>query len=229
MHASSSSRMSSRLASVTDDTFVINIDETAVHTINARTHALARKGDWENRRPEMEVTRSDRECTTLICAVAADGSKLRPCVLKKPSGEAALMRDRRWAAIRCDGWTNAEMYMEYIWRVILPYTQGQAATIVHDGFKAHHTEDVLSFLLCHNLFPIDVPAKQTSTLQPLDVGVFGPMKAKSKRRWNKEKQRNRERADSQYISMSVHVDVFNEMRGRTVRRAWEEAIPALAA
>ncbi len=207
---------------------VINVDETAVRTINTRTHALARKGDWEKRRPEVQVTRSDRECTSLICAAAADGSKLRPCVLKKSSGEAALTRDRRWEVISCDGWTNQAVYMEYMWRVVLPYTQGQAATIVHDNFRAHHTEDVLSFLLCHNLFPIDVPAKETNSLQPLDVGVFGPLKAEAKRRWNEEKRRNRQRADSQYISMSIHVDVFNQMSARTVRRAWEEAIPALA-
>jgi hypothetical protein len=118
--------------------------------------------------------------------------------------------------------------MEYMWRVVLPYTQGQAATIVHDDFRAHHTEDVLSFLLCHNLFPIDIPAKETNSLQPLDVGVFGLLKAEAKRRWNEEKRRNRQRADSQYISMSKHVDVFNQMSARTVRRAWEEAIPALA-
>ena len=130
--------------------------------------------------------------------------------------------------IRCGGWTDADVYMEYMWRVILPHTQGQATTIVHDSLSAHHTEDVLSFLLCHNLFPIDVPPKQTNTLQPLDVGVFGPLKAESKRRWNEEKRRNRERADSQYISMSIHVDVFNRMHADTVRRAWEEAIPALA-
>lgn len=207
---------------------VINVDETAVRTINTRTHALARKGEWKTRRPVVVVTRSDRECTSLICAVAADGSKLRPCALKTRRGEAALSRDSRWEVIRCGGWTNADVYMEYIWRVILPYTQRQAATIVHDSLSAHHTEDVSSFLLCHNLFPIDVPPKQTSTLQPLDVGVFGPLKAQARRRWNEEKQKNRQRADSQYISMSIHVDVFNRMHADTMRRAWEEAIPALA-
>jgi hypothetical protein len=197
---------------------VINVDETAVRTINTRTHALARKGEWETRRPVMEVTRSDRECTSLICAVAADGSKLRPCALKTRRGEAALSRDSRWEVIRCGGWTNADVYMEYIWRVILPYTQGQAATVVHDSLSAHHTEDVSSFLLCHNLFPINVPPKQTNTLQPLDVGVFGPLKAQARHRWNEEKQKNRQRADSQYVSMSIHVDVFNQMHAATVTR-----------
>jgi DDE superfamily endonuclease len=207
---------------------VINVDETAVRTIRPRSHALARRGDWKHNRPVMKVTRSDRESTSLVCAVAADGTKLRPCVLSSRRTEAALRRDNRWEAITCGGWTNEAVYMEYIWRVILPYTAGRPATIVHDSLTTHHTDDVLSFLLSHNLFPIDIPAGQTATLQPLDVGVFGPIKATAKQHWNEEKQKDRVRVDTQHLSMSLHVEAFTQLSRSTVKKAWAEAVPALA-
>jgi transposase-like protein len=207
---------------------VINIDETAVRTIRPRSHALAKRGKGKHSRPVMRVTRSDRESTSLVCAVAADGTKLRPCVLSSHRTEAALRRDRRWEAITCGGWTNEAVYKEYLQRVILPYTAGRPATIVHDSLNSHHTDDVLSFLSAHNLSTIDVPAGQTSTLQPLDVGVFGPVKARAARRWNEEKLKDRGRADTQLASMSLHVEAFTQLSRDKVRKAWAEAVPALA-
>lgn len=207
---------------------VINVDETGIRTIRPPSHALARRGDWKVNRPVMKVTRSDRESTSLICAVAADGSKLRPCVLSSRRTEAALRRDRRWEAITCGGWTDAAVYMEYMERVILPYTGGRPATIVHDSLRSHHTPAVLSFLREHSLSSITIPPGETPTLQPLDVGIFGPLKAAARRRWREEKQRNTERPDTQLLSVSLHVEAFTQITRETVRRAWVEAVPALA-
>jgi hypothetical protein len=178
-------------------------------------------------RPVMKVTRSDRESTSLICAVAADGSKLRPCVLSSRRTEAALRRDRRWESITRGEWTNAAVYLDYMERVILPYTKGRPATIVHDSLRSHHTPAVLSFLREHGLSSISIRAEQTPTLQPLDVGIFGPLKAAAQRRWREEKQRTRERPDTQLLSMSLHVEAFTQITRGTVRRAWEEAVPGL--
>jgi hypothetical protein len=208
---------------------VINVDETGVRTINTRRRALARKGDWERQRPVVEVTRSTRESTSLVCAVAADGSKLRPCVLTSRRSEASLRKDSWWDVIRCGGWTDAAVYIEYLKRVILPYTAGRPATLVHDSLTAHHTDDVLSFLSDNNISLITVPPGETDTLQPLDVGVFGPLKARAKRRWNEEKAKDKSRADTQHASMSLHVEAFAHINRRTVRAAWEEAVPLLAA
>ena len=206
---------------------VINVDETGVRTIRPPSHALARKGDWKVRRPVMKVTRSDRESTSLVCAVAADGTTLRPCVLSSRRTEAALRRDTRWDSITCGGWTTAAVYLDYLQRVILPYTRGQPATIVHDSLTSHNTRAVLSFLRKHKLSVINIPAGQTPTLQPLDVGIFGPLKATARRRWKEEKQRNRECPDTQLLSMSLHVEALTQITPDTVRRAWEEAIPGL--
>jgi hypothetical protein len=206
---------------------VINIDETGIRTIRPRSHALAKKGSGMHSRPVMRVTRSDRESTSLVCAVAADGTKLRPCVLSSRRTEAALRKDSRWEAITCGGWTNEEVYIEHLQRVILPYTAGRPATIVHDSLTSHHTATVLSFLHQHNLSSITVPAGETSTLQPLDIGVFGPIKANAGRRWNEEKRKNRERADTQLMSMSLHVVAFAQLKRQAVRKAWADAVPAL--
>jgi len=59
------------------------------------------------------------------------------------------------------------------------------------------------------------------------VGIFGPLKAAAQRRWREEKQRHRERPDTQLLSMSVHVEAFTQITRETVRRAWEEAVPGL--
>lgn len=150
------------------------------------------------------------------------------CVEDK-EGEAALSRDNWWEVIGCGGWTNEAVYMEYLWRVVLPYTGGRPATIVHDSLTSHNTPAVTSFLHFHNLSPIVVPAGETSRLQPLDVGVFGPLKSHVRARWNEEKQKHRGRVDTQYASMSLHVEALTEMRREVVRHALEKAVPALAA
>jgi hypothetical protein len=102
---------------------VINIDETSVRTVRPPRTAVARKGWDRGRRPVLTVTRSDRESTSLVCAVAANGHLLQPCVLRGKRGEAALSKDSRWVTIQSGGWTNEAAYIEYVWRVILPYTR----------------------------------------------------------------------------------------------------------
>jgi DDE superfamily endonuclease len=207
---------------------VINIDETSVRTVRPARTAVARKGWNRGRRPVLTVTRSDRESTSLVCAVAANGHLLQSCVLRGKRGEAALSKDSRWVTIQSGGWTDEAAYIEYVWRVILPYTRGRPATIVHDSLTAHNTVNVLAFLRTHQLSSIIVPAGHTSTLQPLDVGVFGPVKAKAQCRWREEKQRDRMRADTQLLSISLHVEALKGMSRQQLRRAWEKAVPALA-
>lgn len=207
---------------------VINVDETSVRTVRAPRTAVARKGWDGGRKPILTVTRSEKESTSLVCAVAANGNLLQPCVLRSRRSEAGLREDNRWVSINCGGWSTAEVYMEYVWRIILPYTKGKPATIVHDSLTVHSTPHVLAFLHTHQLSSIIIPKGNTSTLQPLDVGVFGPMKAKAKYRWIEEKQKDRDRADTQLFSMSLHVKALREMTRAQLRRAWEKAIPALA-
>lgn len=54
------------------------------------------------------------------------------------------------------------------------------------------------------------------------------MKAKAKYRWKEEKQKDRDRADTQLLSMSLHVEALTEMTRAQLSRAWEKAIQALA-
>lgn len=104
---------------------VINVDETSVRTVRAPRTAVARKGWDAGRKPILTVTRSEKESTSLACAVAANGNLLQPCVLRSRRSEAGLREDNRWVSINCVGWSTAEVYMEYVWRVILPYTRGK--------------------------------------------------------------------------------------------------------
>jgi hypothetical protein len=207
---------------------VVNVDETAIRTIVAPRRALAYSGGGARSRPSLRTTRSDRECTTLICAVAADGTALMPCVLARKQTEAAVRRDRRWVTIQSSGWTDAAVYRDYIERVILPYTRGRPATLVHDSYRAHHHASVLRLLREHDITSVMVPPGHTDTAQPLDVGVFGPVKARAARWWREHKRLHPAAPDHQLDSVSWHVRAFRELSRATIRKAWAQAVPLLA-
>ncbi len=73
--------------------------------------------------------------------------------------------------------------IDYMHRVIIPHTDNQPCILTLDCYSCYLTASVLRFAYTHNIHFVTIPAETTSTLQPLDVKVFGAIKAKWRAAW----------------------------------------------
>src|SRR6266481_7087388 len=80
------------------------------------------------------------------------------------------------------GWTNNEIFAQWFAQVFIPFAQGRnksgtSILLIIDGHASHETPEVQQ--LCYAASPPVIlyclPPKTTHKLQPLDVGVFGPL------------------------------------------------------
>lgn len=73
-------------------------------------------------------------------------------------------------------WLDEDVIVDWMCRVIQPYTQNKPCVLLLDNSKVHKTEKVLHAARQLNALLVYVPKYATGTTQPLDVGVFGPVK-----------------------------------------------------
>ena len=53
--------------------------------------------------------------------------------------------------------------------------QGKYQLLLLDGHTSHLTWEFFDFCLSHRVIPLCFPSHSTHLLQPLDVGLFGPL------------------------------------------------------
>ena len=77
------------------------------------------------------------------------------------------------------GWTTQAVMIKLIDH-IHTITNFESTILLVDSCKAHLTDNVKWYALTRNINLIQIPENQTGIYQPLDVGVFGPLKARSR-------------------------------------------------
>lgn len=75
------------------------------------------------------------------------------------------------------GFVNSSTMIEYIHRIILPFTRSQQSALILDSHAPHFTDDVRRLCVEKDITTIRVPRNETAVYSPLDVGVNGPFKA----------------------------------------------------
>jgi hypothetical protein len=77
-----------------------------------------------------------------------------------------------------NGWTNDEHGMVWL-QQFDSWTKSRAAhrprLIILDGHRSHITLEFCEYDLVHNIALFCLPPHSTHMLQPLDVGLFGPL------------------------------------------------------
>lgn len=82
---------------------------------------------------------------------------------------------------------DARVWREYLREVVLPELEGPSAILV-DNLDSHvsvESSEIVSGELYASLCPL--PPNCTSVVQPLDVGVMGPLKQVMRSLWLSEK------------------------------------------
>ena len=78
------------------------------------------------------------------------------------------------------GWTDDELCATWFKKVFIPYAtarnvDNKPILLISDGHASHETPEMRSLAYNHNILLYCLPPHTTHKLQPLDVGVFGPL------------------------------------------------------
>jgi hypothetical protein len=80
------------------------------------------------------------------------------------------------------GWSNAVIFRTYLEDHFLPHVRGQLSVdnpvlVLYDGHASHINEPLVKWAREQNIILFVLPAHTSRILQPLDVGMFGPLKS----------------------------------------------------
>ena len=97
--------------------------------------------------------------------------------------EPALLQDRNryWRIAKSDnGWTTDEIGLHWLKEVFEPYSKhhstGAKRLLILDGHSSHLSAEFDTFCKKNAIICLCMPPHTSHLLQPLDVGVFGPLK-----------------------------------------------------
>ncbi|KAI9045478.1 uncharacterized protein KD926_007893 [Aspergillus affinis] len=133
-----------------------------------------------------KVIQGNREWVTIIETISSKGVHIPPVIiLKAGNQQAAWFQEPKlgkdwWIATSQNGWTTDEIGLRWLKEVFEPssrrYMTGSKRLLILDGHSSHLTAEFDDFCKQNAIICLCMPAHASHLLQPLDVGVFGPLK-----------------------------------------------------
>ncbi|PCH36863.1 CENP-B protein, partial [Wolfiporia cocos MD-104 SS10] len=82
-----------------------------------------------------------------------------------------------------NGWTDNFLCTDWFAKSFIPQAQAHNATgapilLIYDGHGSHTTKEMVKLAIANNIHLFCLPPHTTHKLQPLDIGVFGPLQRK---------------------------------------------------
>ena len=160
---------------------VYNMDETGVLlSVLGSLKVLVDRDELRAARPSCV----QRTLVTAIECISADGRYLNPLIIWP-----AITHRSTWTAHPTPGWhfacsksgyTDTAISLYWVQHVFDPLTKaranGRPRLLISDGFGTHESLEILTFCFQNNIVPCRLPSHTSHKLQPLDIGVFGPLK-----------------------------------------------------
>ena len=166
------------------DNSITNVDEKGfVMGISPRTCCITKRG---RKNPRVKQD-GKREFITALEAVSADGFVFPSFLIAKGSKHRFDWyknvheedKDARFAVSK-KGWTDNIMAMHWLTEVYDPISRERCPMpgkrlLILDGHVSHINYTFLSWCETHGIIVFCFPPHSTHLLQPLDVGLFGPL------------------------------------------------------
>jgi len=162
---------------------IFNMDEKGfLMGIASRAKVLCRRGR-KNPRVTHEGT---REMVTVVETICAAGFALPPMVMNKGRAQykgwytnlTSTMADYRFS-FSPNGWTDDAVALKWVTELFDPCTASSVGPLprllILDGHGSHITWEFARFCKQRNIILFCLPSHSTHLLQPLDVGIFGPL------------------------------------------------------
>jgi hypothetical protein len=137
-------------------------------------------------RRQYQASPGRQEWVTAIEAICVDGTAIPPLIIFK--GESVAQQwidsndipdDWRFDA-NTKGWTSNVHGLQWLRRCFEPETRekanGKTRLLICDGHDSHVTPDFIIHCMFHNIVLLILPPHTSHITQPLDVGIFSPLK-----------------------------------------------------
>ncbi|ODM19019.1 hypothetical protein SI65_05636 [Aspergillus cristatus] len=132
------------------------------------------------------VTQGNHEWVTIIECIGSSSCHILPLIILKGKEQQATWYQepnlpQEWQiATSPNGWTTDAIGLHWLKEVFEPfskcYSVGAKRLLILDGHSSHLTAEFDSFCKQHVIICLCMPPHTSHLLQPLDVGVFGPLK-----------------------------------------------------
>ena len=131
-------------------------------------------------------------------------------------------------ALTENGWTNNEIGLTQIKDYFDPQTKairkGEQRILLLDGYTSHISTTVIQYYITKKIILLYLPAHTTHILQPLDVGIFGPLATTYKN----NVQRATRLGTGYYIDKVDFLEFYLKARDQAVtpeiiQKAWAKA------
>lgn len=140
----------------------------------------------ENTTKQASIQAGNREWVTTIDAISAEGESIPPMFIFKGKVHQSTWYNPEWfepdwtVGLSETGWTNDDLGLAWLKNVFDPpsnrFRQGVHRILVMDGHGSHETPAFDAACKERNIIPIYMPPHSSHLLQPLDVGLFSPLK-----------------------------------------------------
>ena len=130
----------------------------------------------------------NRKTITILETISADGTVLPPMIIYKGIAQYKgwyqhlSIEDDDTIFCRSDkGWTNQILgveYLKFLFNVQTAkrcYNQTETRLLIVDGHNSHFSNEFIDYCDDNNIQLFCLPPHSTHVLQPLDVGLFGPL------------------------------------------------------
>ncbi len=189
-----------RLAAIKNDfgeDMIMNMDETMMRCLNGDIVGWKLRGK-ENR---IKITSNASEKTGISAAltITMSGRKLPPLFIKKGKTVRCTTNlkekleqfkatkakdnigDKMMVSHSEKGWMNNDVMKQYLREVVHKYSQGRMCLVICDNYGSHKEASVMKLGNELNIYLLYLPKNTTGITQPLDVGVNGILKQKSRK------------------------------------------------
>jgi hypothetical protein len=129
-----------------------------------------------------------RQWVTVLACICSDGTALSPSLIFQSAAGALrsawveainLKKHLVFATSSPSSWSNNDIGLAWLKEVFERETGRYARTgyrlLLLDGHSSHLTIDFIKYCNDHRILIAVYPSHSTHTLQPLDVGMFGPL------------------------------------------------------
>ena len=136
-------------------------------------------------RQHLQAKPGRQEWVSSVECICADGTSIPPLIIFKAQNlnyqwiPASIADDWRFAC-NSKGWTSNDHGMQWLRRCFEPSTRdkahGRYRLLICDGHDSHVTGEFIAHYMEHKIVLMILPPHSSHLTQPLDVGIFGPLK-----------------------------------------------------
>ncbi|KAF7564382.1 uncharacterized protein PtrM4_152110 [Pyrenophora tritici-repentis] len=168
---------------------IFNMDEKGfVIGVTRRSKRVFDKRIYDRRGVTAAIQDGSREWVTVLACICSDGTALSPSLIFQSTAGAlksawveAIDPEKHSVFVTSSpsGWTNNDIGLAWLKEVFERETRRKARSgyrlLILDGHGSHITMDFINYCNNHRILLAVFPPHATHTLQPLDVGMFGPL------------------------------------------------------